>query len=262
MHIYEISDFAIDKIAQGRSAALKAELELDAYQGLSLAGVSITQENVGLYCQALSALAPHSLRFLDISRCALSDALLAQLLPVIHALGISKLKVSTNPLTMEGYQQLLNPISSVKHLVLSHCALNDIHASQLVPAIVACTSLDTLDLRHNHLSDKSFDLLAEQLPALKLADLRLKGNLPTIDCLYRFTEKLVQSGLQTGLISIDLLEMRNDARMRELCQYFVNAKIEPMRSLVHAFKHFSLNATVATNSSSDISATHRRRFSQ
>lgn len=33
MPIYEISDFAIDEIEQGRFAALKAEL--DTYQGLS-----------------------------------------------------------------------------------------------------------------------------------------------------------------------------------------------------------------------------------
>ncbi|MCS5707530.1 hypothetical protein CC99x_001285 [Candidatus Berkiella cookevillensis] len=262
MRIYEISDFAIDEIEQGRFAALKAEL--DTYQGLSLAGVSITEENIGLYCQALSALAPHSLRFLDISRCALSDALLAQLLPVIHSLEISKLKVSSNPLTMTGYQQLLSPISSVTHLVLSHCALNDSHALLLVPAIVACTRLKTLDLRNNHLSDNSFNLLAEQLPALTLSSLRLKDNLPTIDCVYRFAEKLVQSAAHTGLASIDLLEIRDDNKMRALCDRFVSEKLAPMRALVHALKHFSLSATVATSSSSDMSSapTHRRRFSQ
>lgn len=264
MRIYEISDLVIDAIELGRCAALKTAFELDAARGLSLAGVRITTNNIELYCQALALLRPNSLRFLDISRCTLSDELLAQLLPIINSLGITRLKVSTNHLTTTGYQSLFAPEGSVKDLILSHCALNDSNFPQLIPAILACKRLTALDLRDNHLSDNSFSLLAEQLRDLRLSDLRLKGNLPTLKALYDFGEKLVQAAPDTGLTSIDLLEIRDDVKMRNLCANFVNAKLEPMCALVHAFKHFSLtNNSVVASSSERVSApTHRRRLSQ
>lgn len=263
MRIYEISDLVIDAIELKRCAALKTALESEAARGLSLAGVRITTDNIELYCQALALLRPNSLRFLDISRCTLSDELLARLLPIINALGITRLKVSTNHLTTTGYQCLFAPEGSVKDLILSHCALNDSNFPQLIPSIVACKRLTALDLRDNHLSDNSFSLLAEQLCALRLSDLRLKGNLPTLKTLYHFAEKLVQAALHTGLVSIDLLEMRDDAKMRLLCENFVNAKLEPMCALVHAFEHFSLtHNSVAASSESMSAPTHKRRFSQ